>query len=115
MQARLYVQMKNPGKAHELLATYQISARQSVDFVSYRAALAQQVARFDYAKNDYQQLTKIQPANAKWWLGLAVAEERLGNTNMALQAYKNAKQLAQLSIEVDKFVEQRIQYLAGVN
>lgn len=115
MQAKLYVQMKNPSKAHELLANHTISAVQAMDFVSYRAALAQRVERFSAAKQDYLELTELQPANAKWWLGLAVAQERLGNTKMALQAYKNAKQLAQLSVEVDKFVEQRIQYLAGVN
>lgn len=115
MQARLWVQMKNPSKAHELLNAYQVSAKLAPDYVSYRASLAQQVSRFDAAKADYLKLTHSQPANARWWLGLAVAEERLGNLQPALQAYQTAKGLDQLSVEVDKFVEQRIQYLAGIN
>ncbi|GAA0856536.1 tetratricopeptide repeat protein [Aliiglaciecola litoralis] len=115
MQAKMHVQMKNPSKAHDLLVDYPVSAALSPDFVSYRAALAQQVERFSHAQQDYHELTLNQPANAKWWLGLAVAEERLGNNKEALTAYQNAKQLAQLSVEVDRFVEQRIHYLAGVN
>lgn len=114
MQARLWVQMKNPAKAHDLLREYQVSAAQVPDYVSYRASLAQQLSRFELARSDYAQLTQSQPANARWWLGLAVAEERLGNTHAALQAYQNAKGLDQLAIEVNEFVEQRIHYLAGV-
>lgn len=114
MQARLWVQMKNPTKALELLNDFKVSAVQAPDYISYRASLARQVSRFDTAKSDYRQLTQSQPANARWWLGLAVAEEKLGNNQPALQAYINAKDLDQLSSEVNDFVQQRIQYLAGV-
>lgn len=113
MQAKLYVQLQQSQKALDLLNRYETNQSQAL--LSYRAALAQQLARFDYAHKDYQQLTRIQPANAKWWLGLAIANERLNNTQQALLAYQSAKRLSQLSVEVDTFVEQRIQYLAGVN
>ncbi|WJG09705.1 tetratricopeptide repeat protein [Aliiglaciecola sp. LCG003] len=113
MRARLYVQMKNPIKAHDLLAQYNLNAVQAPDYISYRASLAQKVERFAQARLDYLALTQSQPANAKWWLGLAVAEERLDHRQPALEAYQHAKELNQLSSEVSKFVEQRIQYLAG--
>lgn len=113
MQAKLYVQLQQPEKAHDLLNRYKTNQSQAL--LSYRAALAQQLERFDFAQQDYQQLTRNQPANAKWWLGLAIANERLNNTQQALLAYQSAKRLSQLSVEVDTFVEQRIQYLAGVN
>ncbi|MDO6695527.1 tetratricopeptide repeat protein [Aliiglaciecola sp. 3_MG-2023] len=115
MQARLYEQMKKPVEGFEILMSHAVSAYQAPDYVAYRATLAQKVNRFEQARTDYQQLTKSQSANAKWWLGLAVVEERLGNMSGALDAYQNVKQLSQMSVEVEEFVEQRIRYLAGVN
>ena len=115
MQAKLHVQLKNPQKAHDLLIAYGGSKAQTLSFLSYRAVLAQQLERFSEAQKDYQQLTQLQPAQAKWWLGLAIANERLNNPKQALSAYRYVQQLSQLTIEVEKFVDQRIQYLAGVN
>ncbi|MFA3791461.1 tetratricopeptide repeat protein [Aliiglaciecola sp. SL4] len=114
MQARLYEQMKKPDQGFELLMAHRVSAYQAPDYLAYRAALAQKANNFAQARIDYQQLAKSQSANAKWWLGLAVVEERLGNMNGALDAYQNVKQLSQMSVEVEEFVEQRIRYLAGV-
>ncbi|GAC13788.1 MSHA biogenesis protein MshN [Aliiglaciecola lipolytica E3] len=114
MQAKLYEQAKKPMQGFELLLSHPVSAYQSPDYIAYRAALAQKVERFEQAKLDYQQLVKSQSANAKWWLGLAVVEERLGNMVAALDAYQHVKQLSQMSVEVEEFVEQRIRYLAEV-
>ncbi|MEP4891241.1 MAG: tetratricopeptide repeat protein [Aliiglaciecola sp.] len=114
MQARLYEQMKKPDQGFELLMAHRVSAYQAPDYIAYRATLAQKANNFEQARIDYQQLAKSQSANAKWWLGLAVVEERLGNMNGALDAYQHVKQLSQMSVEVEEFVEQRIRYLAGV-
>ncbi|MDO6713223.1 tetratricopeptide repeat protein [Aliiglaciecola sp. 2_MG-2023] len=114
MQARLYDQLKKPVQGFELLMAHTVSAFQAPDYVAYRATLAQKANKFEQAKLDYQQLAKSQSANAKWWLGLAVVEERLGNMSEALEAYRHVKQLSQMSVEVEEFVEQRIRYLAEV-
>ena len=50
---------------------------------------------------------------AKWWLGLAIARDQLGEINMALQAYNKANSLNQLQGAVNDFIQQRISVLAG--
>lgn len=114
MLARFYVQQKNIDEAHNTLRALTVSAAAEPSLVSYRASLAKKLDRHDLAKLDYKNLLASQPSNAKWWLGLAISEEKLGNNNSALTAYRKVNELNQLSIEVTNFVQKRIQYLAGV-
>lgn len=114
MLARLYVQQKNTDAAHNTLREFNVSASLEPNFVSYRASLAKKLQRHDLAKLDYMNLLASQPSNAKWWLGLAISEEKLGDNSAALAAYKKVNELNQLSLEVSNFVQKRLQYLAGV-
>ena len=86
----------------------------TVEFLSYRASLADQLSEFDVALADYQRLTQLQPAEARWWLGLGIASERNQQSNLALEAYQKALALNQLSIDVQRFVQQRSALLVGV-
>lgn len=114
MLARFYVQQKNTDEAHNTLRELNVSASVEPNLVSYRASLAKKLERFNLAKLDYMNLLASQPSNAKWWLGLAISEEKLGNKRSALKAYRKVSELNQLSLEVTSFVQKRIQYLVGV-
>lgn len=111
MLARLYAQAKNLPKAYEAMADVQVNPQQQPDFLSYRASLAQQLEYFHKAKPDYLSLLELQPENSRWWLGLAVVEERLNNNAQALSAYLQMQKLEPISLDVTQFVEQRIRYL----
>jgi MSHA biogenesis protein MshN len=113
MLARLYTAQKDVPKAMSVLTAYQPSEGNRTDYLAYRAALAQQLNQAQIAKMDYQTLTSIDATNAKWWLGLGIAEDKLGQITQALQAYQQANSLSQLDGTVSDFVTQRITVLAG--
>lgn len=111
MLARLYAQNGHSEKAHDLLQTFSVSALLEPEYLAFRASLADQLSRFQFAKSDYSALSRAFPDNSKWWLGLAVSQERLGENQGALLAYQKANSLNQLSTEVSSFVQQRLQFL----
>jgi MSHA biogenesis protein MshN len=113
MLARLYMVQKAPSQAMHILAEFQPSRDNQTEYLAYRAALAQQLKQTTLARSDYQTLTNIESDNAKWWLGLAIAEDQLGEMNMALQAYNRASSLGQLDGSVNEFIQQRITVLTG--
>ncbi|WP_339720783.1 tetratricopeptide repeat protein [uncultured Paraglaciecola sp.] len=113
MLARLYMVQKAPSQAINILTEFQPSTGNQVEYLGYRAALAQQLKQTKLAMSDYQSLTIIESTNAKWWLGLGIAKDQLGETNMAVKAYTKALSLDQLDSSVNDFIRQRISVLAG--
>jgi MSHA biogenesis protein MshN len=113
MLARLYSQQNKPTEAMQLLSTHKPQAYLEVDYLAFRATLAQQLDVYQTALSDYQQLTQLENNNAKWWLGLAVVNDKLNQVEAALAAYRQARALAQLDGAVDQFMQQRITILAG--
>jgi MSHA biogenesis protein MshN len=113
MLARLYVVQKDTAQAINVLTEVQPSTNTQTEYLAYRAALAQQLKQTKLARTDYKALTIIEADNAKWWLGLAIAEDQLGEMDMALQAYNKASSLGQLNVSVNNFVQQRIIILAS--
>jgi MSHA biogenesis protein MshN len=113
MLARLLMVQKESSQAMKTLAEFQPSGDNQTEYLAYRAALAQQFKQTTLAKSDYQTLTDIESDNAKWWLGLAIAEDQLGEMNLALQAYNRASSLGQLDRSVHEFIQQRITILTG--
>jgi MSHA biogenesis protein MshN len=113
MLARLYVVEKEPSQAMNILTEFQPTTDKQSEYLAYRAALAQQLKQTELAKSDYQTLANIEPTNAKWWLGLAIAEDQLGEIKMAVQAYTKASSLGQLDSSVGEFMQQRISVLTG--
>ena len=113
MLARLYSVQDNAKQALQVMIDVDPNATNQTEFLAYRAALAQQLKQPEVSKADYLALSVIEPTNAKWWLGLAIARDQLGETQYAKQAYKEAYALGQLDDSVDEFIQQRISVLAG--
>lgn len=113
MLARLYVVQKEPLQAMNILAGSQPSLDNQIEYLAYRAALAQQLKQTELAKSDYQTLTNNESSNAKWWLGLGIANDQLGDIKMAVQAYNKASSLDQLDGSVNEFIQQRISVLVS--
>jgi len=113
MLARLYVVQKEPSQAMTVLVDFQPGVDNPSEYLAYRASLAQQLKQTELARSDYLTLTNIESTNAKWWLGLGIAADQLGEINMAVQAYSRAQSLGQLDSSVNQFMQQRISVLAG--
>jgi MSHA biogenesis protein MshN len=114
MLARLYMVQNKPILAMNILSEFQPDRDDQTEYLAYRAALSQQLKQTTLAKTDYQTLISIESDNAKWWLGLAIAEDQLGETTRAINSYKQASALGQLEEPVNEFIQQRITVLVGV-
>jgi len=113
MLARLYSVQDNPEQALKVMIGIEPNISNQTEFLAYRAALAQQLKQPLVAKADYIALSTLDATNAKWWLGLAVAQDQLAETNNAIKAYEKAYSLGQLDDSVDEFIQQRILVLTG--
>jgi len=113
MLARLHMAQKESAQAINVLIEFQPNTADQVEYLAYRASLAQQLKYTGLAISDYQMLTNIEPNNARWWLGLAIIKDQSGESAVALQAYNKADNLSQLDNSVNNFIQQRILVLAG--
>lgn len=113
MLARLYFKTEQPEYAYKLLGAESVSDEFDPEYYSFKASLAQQLGHHADASTNYQQLTSYEPQRAKWWLGLALSLDKLGEFENALAAYEQASELKQLPFNVDSFIQQRIAALGG--
>lgn len=82
------------------------------ELLSYRATLASSLMNHEAARQDYRQLLQREPTQARWWLGLAVANDKLSYAHDALLAYRRVLQHGGVNSNVEAFVSNRIAVLA---
>ncbi|MFQ3235719.1 MAG: MSHA biogenesis protein MshN, partial [Paraglaciecola sp.] len=114
MLAKLLTQQGSGDSAIQLLKEYSPSAVAQPRYYAYRGALAQRLGLFSQAEQDYLLLSNTESFKAKWWLGLAIAQDSQGNAHQARQSYVRADDGDQLSPQVIQFVHKRINDLMGV-
>ncbi|OBU33368.1 tetratricopeptide repeat protein [Photobacterium kishitanii] len=83
----------------------------SIAFLAMRAALAQQLNNTALALTSYQQLLLHDASDGRWWLGLAIAQERSQQQTAALTSYRNGLTHGGLSVASQHFIQQRIMAL----
>lgn len=83
----------------------------SVEYLSLRAALAQRNKYNDIALESYQLLTEKEINNGRWWLGLAIQQERAFMHNEAKTSYQVALTKVGLSAQSHAFIRERLQLL----
>ena len=76
---------------HDLLASAQLSSR---DFAG--------------AVISYRGLVEYDQSQGKWWYGYAAANDQLGNTSIARQAYSRAMQFSNLSANLRRRSQERV-------
>jgi len=83
----------------------------SGEYLSLRAALAQKSKQNKIAMESYQKLTEQDPDNARWWLGLAIQQERNVLLDEAKVSYQNALTKVGLSTQSQAFIRDRLAVL----
>ncbi len=78
------------------------------EYYALLAALYQQLEKHAQAAQVYQQILLRNPGAAHWWMGLALAQEAMGETTRALDAFQRAQRAGGLSDEVLKYIQARI-------
>lgn len=110
-RAHLYVQQKNFAAAVNILERIDADTVDDGAYLALLAAGYQQLQRFPQAARIYRQLTQIQPDKAEHWLGLAIAQDKLNQSQSAVQAYRQALDKKTLNAEVVSYIKQRLSVL----
>jgi MSHA biogenesis protein MshN len=81
--------------------------------LSLLAGLQQKYQRYHRAITSYKKLVDIDVNNGRYWLGLGVSYDAIGNRDEAYRAYLNVGAGADLEKSVRSFVSSRIRALAS--
>ncbi len=107
--AKLLLREKHSEAALTTLTYLPSSA--SVDYLALRAGVAQQLKNTQIALQSYQHLVKHQPESGRWWLGLAIQQERSSDYKSAKNSYTNAMNKVGISSNSMDFIRQRLEFL----
>ncbi|MEQ8954998.1 MAG: hypothetical protein RL120_12780, partial [Gammaproteobacteria bacterium] len=111
VKARLLLNESNVAGAVDLLIRR--APEVSVDSEYHDILASAQLANRDYqgASVSYTSLVQFDQTQGKWWYGFAAAQDRLGNTRAARQAYARAMQQPNLSASLRQRSQERITLL----
>ncbi|WP_199610749.1 tetratricopeptide repeat protein [Flocculibacter collagenilyticus] len=106
MLAKLF--MENEKEDTALYYVTPFLAESGAEYLALRGTLAQKMNKPEIAKESFTQLSQLEPHQARWWLGKAIAEEQAGEQAAAVKSYRQASQLTGLSSASQRFVMQKI-------
>ncbi|WP_318461464.1 tetratricopeptide repeat protein [Photobacterium leiognathi] len=84
------------------------SGSMNTQYLAMRGALAQKLNNNAVALNSYQQLVRVASFDGRWWMGLAIAQDRSGDMKKAVESYRKALQLGNISASSQQFIQQRL-------
>ena len=105
--ARVTLAMGDKSSALGYLNSLEPDVSRNLDYYATRAALAQEVGQYAAAAASYQQLSRAQPGEGRWWLGLAIAYDKQGRQLAAREAYQRAETASGLSAAAHHFARER--------
>ncbi|EGQ8516223.1 MSHA biogenesis protein MshN [Vibrio parahaemolyticus] len=107
--SKLLVKANQPSAA--LSPLVHLPPMPSRDYLAMRAALAQKQKQNDIALESYLLLTQREPDNARWWLGLAIQQERALTFTAAINSYNEALGKVGISNQSQAFIRDRLTIL----
>ncbi len=112
LKAQIHIKQQQHGAAFQILQSHpKLREVTDIKYQSMLATQAQKSKQYQFAAQAYQRLTKLQNANGRWWLGLAIAYDSDSQFKLARQTYHTALNKQDLSSSARAFVEQRLQEL----
>ncbi|MFA0229714.1 tetratricopeptide repeat protein, partial [Vibrio sp. 10N.261.45.A7] len=81
------------------------------NYLAMRAALSQKSQQEEVALESYQKLVEVDSDNARWWLGLAIQQERQLDFKAAKVSYQGALTRVGISSQSQNFVRDRLKIL----
>ncbi|WP_394146091.1 tetratricopeptide repeat protein [Vibrio atypicus] len=104
--AKLLMKQKQDAAALSALAA--IPENATVEYLSLRGILAQKANQEVMALSSYQQLVQLDPDSGRWWLGLAIQQERALDFDQAKNSYESALRGFGLSGQSQQFIRDRL-------
>ncbi len=114
-KARLLIADKKNLQAQQWLFSQQPVLKNHLSYYGLLAGLLSQHKDFAKASGWYQQLVKVQPENGKWWLGLAIASQKLLQKKQAITAYENALESKGVNVRSQVYIHQQLKILRTAN
>jgi MSHA biogenesis protein MshN len=111
-RAQLFLQQRNPSDALKTLQRIDLTNSSNDEtYLSLLAATYQQLQSFTNSAKVYQRLVTVNPEKAENWLGLALSQEKLGNSKFAREAYQQALSKNTLKESIVSYVKERLNEL----
>ncbi len=112
LRARAALAVGDLPAAGEILSKLPDEGGNRLDRLSTRAAWRAKRGDHERAARLYGQLIGLEPEQGRWWLGLAIAQDRLQRWGAAAFAYRQAVGSAALEPSVRDFARSRLQTLS---
>jgi MSHA biogenesis protein MshN len=106
MSARIYYEQGQARQAYKILAP--IKASNSLEIQTLLANTSAELNEHSSAATAYRKLITLEPDVGRWWLGVAVSLDALGNFLPAKDAYKQAIARNNLSSSAIQFAQERL-------
>jgi len=111
LYARVLVNQGDNDAAVAVMERARPSAADEVDYYVLLAALYRGAGKYAQAVQIYEEMLKARPGVAAWWMGLALSQDAMGESEQALTAYQRAQRAGGLKPEVQQYVQVRIDAL----
>ena len=114
LYARILVDQGDVNEALLVLERARPTVSADPEYHALMAALYRQEKKHAQAALIYQQILMQRPGVASWWMGLALAQDAMGERAQALNAFQRAQRAGGLSAQVLQYVQSRITALTPV-
>ncbi len=111
LKARILLARDKKTQALALLSMALPPIQEHVEYHALLAGLSQQLADHPRAVEKYTELLNIQPHEPKWWLGLGISLERLGQNQAAIKAYQRAVTGKTMNTQLVAYAKHRVSEL----
>ncbi|MCL6414994.1 hypothetical protein MIB92_04980 [Aestuariirhabdus sp. Z084] len=112
--AHSYMQTKDYESAAAALSEQNPVMSEALDYYTTKAAVLQFTNDYAASERLYQQLLQLQAANARWLLGLAIAQDQLGQYPEARVNYQKVLVMADVDRASRAYAQKQVQRLQGV-
>lgn len=109
--ARIYVENGKTLQAMQVLSKGKPYAGNNAEYFALLAMTSQAQGSYQEAIDAYVSALNINPAQAKWWLGIGSAYEATEQWPAAEDAYTKAIAVGSLDEKLDSYVQSRLEYI----
>lgn len=113
LHAQTLIQRGRLHDARNILLSVQAAESLDADYFALLAVISQRLGNHQQATTYYMRALELEPAKSRWWAGLAISLDTMGQSKAAIGAYNEAKAAGGLSPELLTYADARLKYLGS--
>ncbi|WP_394203815.1 MSHA biogenesis protein MshN [Shewanella waksmanii] len=114
LAAKVYQAAENYDLALDVLSRIPQQSAYLKQKLTLQSVMAQKAQQYELSADSYRQLARLEPQQARWWMGLAYALDAQQDYVSAKAAYQHALQQRGLSGEAVNYIETRLAQLGDI-